>query len=515
MNKQLLKIEFKSTVNYFKSLETAKIIVYVFLAFIIAMWLLPILWMVSSSFFIQADNILIAKALFIITIGLIIVHALFLVNGLIKDLFMDSSIKSMLLLPLKPRSLFFVKIFKQYILKVFPISVLLSIIIGFPLYISSGSVIILITNVLYFFTLGIISLSLSYCLVFLVTKITSAKKVGEILTFLGAFLSITPYLFIFMGGQNLRPIIDALPDFSFLYENVLYGDFSIKMLGAIVVCLLILYLLSHLVITAVTNIFTSSQLESTVVKSHGKEKIQVISRTRSLIQKDLHLTFRDFKEWSIVLPHYLFPFLFLFLITSNPAMFGGSSNPDQMILAISLAGSVMISLFVSAMNTARDARDYQFYKVLPIDGKIIIRAKYLFNALTILPVYLVINILMYLFIQASLSSLMYAIIISILVVLTTVPIGMFIGTINPVVSKKNPSNRLDIAGNVMITMTVFIIIFAVGRVSSFFFIGNDINHQVILLTIGVLFITSAISAYIILNRIAKRYDQGYHITYKD
>ena len=122
---------------------------------------------------------------------------------------------------------------------------------------------------------------------------------------------------------------------------------------------------------------------------------------------------------------------------------------------------------------------------------------------------------MYLFIQASLSSLIYAVIISILVVLTTVPIGMFIGTINPVVSKKNPSNRLDIAGNVMITMTVFIIIFAVGRVSSFFFIGNDINHQVILLTIGVLFITSAISAYIILNRIAKRYDQGYHITYKD
>src|SRR5699024_8756988 len=157
MNKQLLKIEFKSTVNYFKSLETAKIIVYVLLAFIIAMWLLPILWWVSSSFFILADNILIAKALFIITIVLIIVHALFLVNGLIKDLFMDSSIKSMLLLPLKPRSILFVKIFKQYILKVFPISVLLSIIIGFPLYISSCSVIILITNVLYFFTLGIIS----------------------------------------------------------------------------------------------------------------------------------------------------------------------------------------------------------------------------------------------------------------------------------------------------------------------------------------------------------------------
>src|SRR5699024_1660324 len=159
-----------------------------------------------------------------------------------------------------------------------------------------------------------------------------------------------------------------------------------------------------------------------------------------------HLTVRHFKEWSIVLPQYLFTFLFLFHITSNMAMFGGSSNPDQMILAISLAGSVMISLFVSAMNTARDARDYQFYKVLPIDGKIIIRAKYLFNALTILPVYIVINILMYIFIQASLSSLMYAIIISVLVVLTTVPIGMFIGTINPVVSKKNPSNRLDKIG---------------------------------------------------------------------
>src|SRR5699024_12389516 len=125
----------------------------------------------------------------------------------------------------------------------------------------------------------------------------------------------------------------------------------------------------------------------------------------------------------------------------------------------SLAGSVMISLFVSAMNTARDARDYQFYKVLPIDCKIIIRAKYLFNALTILHVYIVINILMYIFIQASLSSLMYAIIISVLVVLTTVPIGMFIVTINPVVSKKNSSNLLDIAGIVMITMTMFIIIF--------------------------------------------------------
>jgi hypothetical protein len=94
------------------------------------------------------------------------------------------------------------------------------------------------------------------------------------------------------------------------------------------------------------------------------------------------------------------------LLTSNPLIYGGeSSSDDQVMISIAFAGSIMISLFVAAMNTARDARTYDFLKMMPVSGLDIAKAKYLYNFITITPMYIIITIIIYFILDVPVSRL--------------------------------------------------------------------------------------------------------------
>lgn len=315
-------------------------------------------------------------------------------------------------------------------------------------------------------------------------------------------------------------IIAIMPDLSFIYQGFLYDAELIKLLVLLIFFAAISVLLGWILLNYVTNTFVTGRANN----QHSTRKKQVsfesTSAVQALLKKDITMTMRDFKEWSVVLPQYIFPFIFLYMLISNPLMFGGeSSSHDQIIISISFAGSIMISLFVAAMNTARDARTYAFLKMMPIQGIEIAKAKYLYNLLTITPMYIIITLIIYFILDVPVLTLIYAIVISILLVLTVAPLGMLLGTMNPVVSSKNPAQRLDTAANIIISLVIFALIFFMGYITQFTieFDGTNyvLKNDIMLIIIGSLIVTGFLSYGILLKRVGAKYDKGYNITYKD
>src|SRR5699024_9964131 len=114
------------------------------------------------------------------------------------------------------------------------------------------------------------------------------------------------------------------------------------------------------------------------------------SPVRALVQKDMRMTLRDFKEWAVLLPQYLLPGVMVFIMYTNPAaaIEGDGSMHDARMIAVSVAGTVVISLFAGAYNTARDAAHFELLKIMPVKPADLVRGKYLFKIMTITPVYL-------------------------------------------------------------------------------------------------------------------------------
>ena len=133
MFKSILKVEAQSRLNYFKALSTGKIILYLFLALFILALIVPAVWMVLNIFLMNSEEVLIGKAAVLLSLFILPVLSLFLVNGIIKEMFMDKNIDSYLVLPVTPKAVFSVKLFYQFTLKVLPIVLFLGGVTGLTL----------------------------------------------------------------------------------------------------------------------------------------------------------------------------------------------------------------------------------------------------------------------------------------------------------------------------------------------------------------------------------------------
>ena len=132
---------------------------------------------------------------------------------------------------------------------------------------------------------------------------------------------------------------------------------------------------------------------------------------------------------------------------------------------------------------------------------------------------IIITIIIYFILDVPFTTLLYSIAVSVLLVMTAAPLGMLLGVMNPVVSKKNPAVRLDTAANVIISVTIFALIFLMGYMTQFT-VGFDGEKYVLkdgtmLMVIGALIVLSILSYVILLKRVGLTYDKGYNITYKD
>ena len=520
MFKSILKVEAQSRLNYFKALSTGKVILYLFLALILLAMIVPAVWMVLNLFLLNAEEVLIGKAAVLLSLFLAALLSLFLVNGIIKEMFMDKNIDSFLVLPVTPKAVFSVKLFYQFTFKVLPVVLFISLAAGLTLAARYGAPMLVLSSAVYFLFIGAVSVAAAYAIVFAVTKVSSARRVGEVLTFAGGIASVLPYFIIVAGGQYLMTVIEMMPDVDFIFSGFLYKPEIMKYILLLIVFAAAAAALIWLVLNYVTGAFVKGTANTRTVERKKTVSAETGSPVRALLKKDITMTKRDFKEWSAVLPQYLFPFVFLYLLTSNPLIYGGeSSSDDQVMMSIAFAGSIMISLFVAAMNTARDARTYAFLKMMPVSGMDIAKAKYLYNFITITPMYVLITIIIYFILDVPVTTLIYAVLVSVLLVLIVAPLGMLLGTMNPVVSKKNPAQRLDTAANVIISVTIFALIFLMGYLTQFTigFNGEEyvLKHGTMLMVIGVLIVLSILSYGILLRKTGARYDKGYNITYKD
>lgn len=519
MIKAILKVEKQSMFNYLRSLNDSKKLIYGIVAFIAVFIVIPGAVSLLSLLTAVVAQSSMDALIFLISVVSVVILSLLSLNAIIKEMFMDRNIDLYLTFPISPSQLFLAKFFKQWLVYSASIMVPVSLITGINLSIRFGSWVLAVTNIVYFIMLSFLIIGLSYALIFAVTKILPAKKVAEALSFLGGMSFIIIYIFIFISGASIEQVLNYIPELGRMYEGFLY-DFNpvagvTGTAGALLVSAVIIFGLKSLV----TLGFKSGWIGEVISdKERRASKTAVSSAVRMLISKDLKLTLRDFKEWSVLLPQYLLPGAMVFIVYTNPMMDGAIDqqllNNAQMI-GISITGTIIISLYAGASNTARDAAHFSFLKMLPIEPKAIVKAKYLYNILTITPVYILVAIIIYMTLSIDTITLLYSVVFILLFSFAVIPLGMFIGSAGPVVSRKNPANRLDTASSIIITIIMMILIFSVSFIS-FLFIGEagGINHALVNIVVGVS-VSAVFLSFILLKLVGKRYKDGFKIIYKD
>lgn len=432
---------------------------------------------------------------------------------------MDRNIQLYLTFPVSPAALFTAKFLKQWLMNVVLVMLPLGLVTGITFSIKEGNWLLTVTHLVYFLLLSIIVMSVAYGVVFGVTKILPANKVSEVLAFLGGISFLLVYGVLLIGSSSIGNILDFMPETAFLYSGFLY-NFS---LGAGVIGITVSLMMAVALFIALRSFvvlaFKSGWIgENAARKEKRNAETATSSAVKMLMLKDLRLTLRDFKEWTILLPQYLLPGVMVFIIYSNPVMMetemDGSMYNAQMI-AVSISGTVLISLYVGAYNTARDAAHFDFLKTLPIKAKELVRAKYLYNILTITPIYIIAALFVWLLLPVGMDTFIYSVLLIILISLAIIPVGMFAGSTQPVVSSKNPTRRMDTISNVILSAVMVALVLMISPVSLLFTSGTgNLNYFLLNIILAVLLVAACLSV-LFLKETKKRYDKGFNITYKD
>ncbi|WP_411842068.1 ABC-2 transporter permease [Salinicoccus sp. HZC-1] len=518
MIKSILKMEQRSMINYMRAFSDSKKVLYGLLIAAIALFLLPsVVSMLSFIIFSLTDENT-GGFILLVSIVAVVILALLAVNSIIKEMFMDRNIQLYLTFPVSPAALFTAKFLKQWLINVVLVMLPLGLVTGITFSIKESNWLLTVTHFVYFLLLSIIVMSVAYGLVFGVTKILPANKVSEVLAFLGGISFLLVYGVLLIGSSSIGDILDFMPELAFLYSGFLY-NFS---LGAGVMGITVSLLMAAALFIALRSFvvmaFRSGWIgENAARKEKRNAETATSSAVKMLILKDLRLTVRDFKEWTILLPQYLLPGVMVFIIYSNPMMETGMEGNmyNAQMIAVSISGTVLISLYVGAYNTARDAAHFDFLKTLPIKAKELVRAKYLYNILTITPVYIIAALFVWLLLPVDMDTFVYSALLIILISLAIIPVGMFAGSTQPVVSSKNPTRRLDTISNVILSAVMVVLVLMISPISLLFTSGTgDLNYSLLNIILAVLLVAACLS-FLLLKETKKRYDKGFNITYKD
>jgi len=516
MIRSILRVEIRSMINYMKVLSDSKKVIYGLLAAVIALFILPSALSVLSIIILGAGEESLGGLMLLLSLAAVLILTLLAVNSIIKEMFMDRNIQLYLTFPVSPAALFAAKFIRQWLINTAFIMGALGIITGVLFSMREGQWLLTVTHIAYFLFLSIVSMSLAYGLVFAVTKVLPPNKVSEVLSFLGGISFVLVYGVLLIGGSSVQDISGVLPDASFLYSGFLYNFSPAGGLAGTVVSAALAAVLVLLLRSFVVHAFKSGWVgEQSVKRRHMDASSDALSPVRTLVQKDMRMTLRDFREWTVLLPQYLLPGIMIFILYTNPATAIEASGNihDSRMIAVSVAGTVVISLFAGAYNTARDAAHFEILKIMPLKPADLVKAKYLFNIMTITPVYLLAGIVAWMILPVSMSALLYSSLFIILVSLAVIPAGMFAGSMQPVVSRKNPAKRIDTATNVILSIIMGVLLIASGFISILLAQGG-LDHSLIVIVLSVLAV-SAGASMLFLRAVRKRYEKGFNIIYKD
>lgn len=519
MIRSILGVEMRSVINFMKALSDSKKIVYGLLAAVIALFILPSAVSMLSIIILGAGEESLGGIILLMSLAAVLVLTLLAVNSIIKEMFMDRNIQLYLTFPISPAALFAAKFIRQWLINTALIMGVLGSITGVLFSIREGQWLLAVTHIFYSLFLSILAMSLAYGLVFAVTKVLPANKVSEVLTFLGGISFVLVYGVLLVGGSSVQDISGNLPDASFLYSGFLYNFNTAGALAGIVISAALAAALVLLLRSFVVHAFKSGWAGEQSVKSRNRNaSSDASSPVRALVQKDMRMTLRDFKEWAVLLPQYLLPGVMVFIMYTNPAaaIEGDGSMHDARMIAVSVAGTVVISLFAGAYNTARDAAHFELLKIMPVKPADLVRAKYLFNIMTITPVYLLAGAIVRLILPVSTAAFLYSSVFIILVSLAVIPAGMFAGSVQPVVNRKNPAKRLDTATNVILSVIMGVLLIAAGFIPILFAGGDGgLDHPLIVIILAVLAVSAGVLSLLFLHAVRRRYEKGFNITYKE
>ncbi|SDK93471.1 ABC transporter permease [Lacicoccus qingdaonensis] len=512
----ILKVEIQSAVNYLKNLRTQTIVSLVIIA-LFAVIFLPLIIITMFNFLLLAEESILSSIMVMISVLIMIILSLITVNRIVKDMFMNENMQLYLTFPVKAVELLRAKFIMQLFTGILPVTIPIGLIVGVAFTFRYSSILPLVSAILYFMLLSILTLGLSYIIVFLVTKVASPKKVSEILTFIGGFAAVLPYLIITFGVVNIETVIKYLPNPAGLYEGFIY---NVNLLEFTVFTLLSI-ILSIIIFVSLTQVVKNGFLKGWITTSGrsrkaGSTSLDVNSVKGALLQKDIKMTLRDFKEWAAVLPQYFIPFV-VYFVAYNPVASDGypEMNMDGVIISVSITGTVIISIFVSASNTARDARHYSMMRALPLKAADIVDSKFIYNFITIVPVYMLMSLGVFLFTDVSAAGLFYSLVFILMTALAVIPIGMWFGAKFPVVNTNKPTERMDTGASIIMMIVILILIFSTGFMSNVFIDADgDINHRMTGI-MGVVMLALSAGIYFIVTKTVKNiYHRGLKIVYK-
>lgn len=511
---QILTVESQSRINYLKNMRTQTIVVLVFLAMFI---LLVAPGIVISAFLalLGVDISFMSSIVMLISVTLIIFLSLMTVNKIVKDLFMNRNMTLYMTFPVSVKQLFLAKVIMQLLTNILPFTLVIGVFLGSALSVREGNILPFFSTMSYMLLLSLVIIGISYIIVFFVTKVSKAARVSEILMLVGGFVGVLPYLIITLGASHYEAVLNLMPDMSFWFEGYLYQvDFpkmALNFTAAVIMSFIVLYGVTKFSGQGFTKGWLGEKARSGKTKA---SEAAVSTPVRSLLLKDLILTGRDFKEWSAILSQYFLPFIIYFVGIYQMGS-GVYVETGAALMAISITGTVIISLFTASLNTARDANHYDMLKVLPIQPKDITMAKFLYNIITIIPVYLIMASAAFIITEFSWAHLLFSYLCIIFTALAVIPIGMLIGISSPVVNKKKPTDRIGIAANIMLTIALVVFMFSTSLLTIFYVDDSgSLIYSRVLIMILILVVASGVSVFIFLKRVARVYDKGLIIEYK-
>lgn len=513
MIRLILRTELHSLFNYWKSLGETKMVLYIIFGLLLLLFPLPMLVSVIFSLTLSIDESVLDGYMLLLSITAVVILLLLSIHFIIKDMILDRNVQLYLSFPISTTELFFAKFIKHGLIYAVSILLPLGVVIGTALAIRFGQWMLLADSLVYFLVLSTVITALAYAFIFLTANILPVRKVSEILSFLGGISFILVYLVLLQVGGSVGSVLPFLADLPITFSGFLYSYEALPGTFAAV-----------LLIAAAVLALKAAELVSVRALSRGWEVGGRPGRRRrasggrvrhpisSLMEKDLRLTTRNFKEIAALLPYYLMPLLFIYFSTSVDAGSAAALGASQ-LLVTAIGGTLVISLFIGAYNTARDAEHFAMLKALPLSGRHIAGAKYGFTLLTTAPVVMAAFTVAWLFSSAGIGVLLQLLVFIILMSMAAVPVGMYIGSANPVVSSKNPVKRLDTASNIVITIVIFAVLVLTAIILGV--IGDDGVSTIQLLTAGGILLVMALSSLWMLRKVGARYDQGFKTTYKD
>ncbi|MCG7332274.1 hypothetical protein [Salinicoccus roseus] len=514
MVRLILKTELRSLFNYWKSLGETKMVLYIILGLLLLLFPLPMLVSVVFSLTLSVEESMLDGYMLLLSITAAIILLLLSVHFIIKDLILDRNVQLYLSFPISSAALFFAKFIKHGLIYTASILMPLGVVIGTALSIRFGQWLLLADSLVYFLVLSTVITASAYAFIFLTANILPVRKVSEILSFLGGISFILVYLVLLQVGGSLGGVLSFLADLPITFSGFLYGYEVLP--GTIAAVLLIAAAVLAFKAAELVSVRALSRGWETggrAVRKHRAADGRVRHPIGSLMVKDLRLTTRNFKEIAALLPYYLMPLLFIYFSTSVDAGSAPEAIGASQLLVTAIGGTLVISLFIGAYNTARDAEHFAMLKALPLSGKHIAGAKYGFTLLTTAPVVMAAFTVAWLFSSAGIGVLLQLLVFIILMAMAAVPVGMYTGSANPVVSSKNPVKRLDTASNIVITIVIFVVLVLTAIILGV--IGDDGVSAIQLLTAGSILLVMALSSLWMLRKVGARYDQGFKITYKD